>query len=196
MNLGEDMDGAAPNAGDRRTASSVGYSTAFPVSMARGAAFDLDLEYAIGEAIGDEMQAAKQTLLLAPCMNMLRHPCWGRAQETYGEDPFHLGRLASAMTVGVQQHVAACAKHFMAYDIENGRDDNNSQLDEQTLREIYGRHFRMVVQDGGVASVMASYNLVNGEQVHAERAPADRHPAHGLRLPGLRAQRLVGDASP
>ena len=50
----------------------------------------------------------------------------------------------------------------MAYDIENGRDSNNSPLDEQTLREIYGRHFRMVVQDGGVASVMASYNMVNG----------------------------------
>jgi beta-glucosidase len=161
MNLGEDMEGALPNAATVDGAQ-VGYSTAFPVSMARGAAFDLDLEYAIGEAIGDEMQAAKQTLLLAPCMNLLRHPLWGRAQETYGEDPFHLGRLASAMTVGVQQHIAADAKHFMAYDIENLRAANNSDMDEQTLREIYGRHFRMVVQDGGVASVMASYNKVNG----------------------------------
>ena len=95
-------------------------------------------------------------------MNVLRHPLWGRAQETYGEDPYHIGRLASAMTVGVQQHIAANAKHFMAYDIENNRDANNALMDEQTLREIYGRHFRMVVQDGGVASVMASYNLVNG----------------------------------
>jgi hypothetical protein len=161
MDLGEDMDGALPNAATVNN-SKVGYSTAFPVSMARGAAFDLDLEYAIGEAIGDEMQAAKQTLLLAPCMNLLRHPLWGRAQETYGEDPFHIGRLASAMTVGVQQHIAANAKHFMAYDIEIKRAANNSEMDEQTLREIYARHFRMVVQDGGVASVMASYNMVNG----------------------------------
>jgi beta-glucosidase len=161
MNLGEDMAGTKPNAGvvDNER---VGFSTSFPVSMARGAAFDLDLEYAVGEAIGDEMQAAKETLLLAPCMNLLRHPLWGRAQETYGEDPYHIGRLASAMTVGVQQHIAADAKHFMAYDIENNRAANNSAMDEQTLREIYGRHFRMVVQDGGVASVMASYNLVNG----------------------------------
>ena len=67
-------------------------------------------------------------------------------------------------------------------------------MDEQTLREIYARHFRMVVQDGGVGSVMASYNLVNGDQVDAERAHADRRPARRLRLPGLRAQRLVGDA--
>ena len=161
MNLGEDMAGTKPNAGivDNER---VGFSTSFPVSMARGAAFNLDLEYAVGEAIGDEMQAAKETLLLAPCMNLLRHPLWGRAQETYGEDPYHIGRLASAMTVGVQQHIAADAKHFMAYDIENNRAANNSEMDEQTLREIYGRHFRMVVQDGGVASVMASYDLVKG----------------------------------
>jgi beta-glucosidase len=161
MNLGEDMDGSKPNAGVVNQ-EVTGYSTAFPVSMARGAAFDLDLEYAVGEAIGDEMQAAKQTLLLAPCMNVLRHPFWGRAQETYGEDTYHIGRLASAMTVGVQQHIPANAKHFMAYDIENSRSTQQALMDEQTLREVYGRHFRMVVQDGGVASVMASYNLVNG----------------------------------
>ena len=76
MNLGEDMVGAKPNAAVAN-GENVGFSTAFPVSMARGAAFDLDLEYAIGEAIGDEMQAAKETLLLAPCMNLLRHPLLG-----------------------------------------------------------------------------------------------------------------------
>jgi beta-glucosidase len=161
VNLGEDQAGKRPSAAIVN-GEHVGFSTVFPVSMARGAAFDLDLEYAIGEAIGDEMQAADETLLLAPCMNLLRHPFWGRAQETYGEDPFHIGRLATAMTVGVQRHVAANAKHFMAYDIENKRDTNNSEMDEQTLREVYGRHFRMVVQDGGVSSVMASYNKVNG----------------------------------
>ncbi len=161
MNLGEDMDGVTPHAAivDNQ---SVGYSTSFPVSMARGAAYDLDLEYAVGEAIGDELQAAKQTLLLAPCMNILRHPYWGRAQETYGDDPFHVGRLASAMVVGIQQHIVANAKHYMGYDVEFKRQTNDSAIDEQTLREIYGRHFRMVVQDSGVASVMASYNSVNG----------------------------------
>jgi beta-glucosidase len=165
MNLAEDMNGILPSAGVQPGGTTpVGYSTVFPVSMSRGAAFDLDLEYAIGEAIGDEMMAANETLLLAPCMNILRHPLWGRAQETYGEDSFHIGRLASAMTEGVQQHIAANAKHFMAYDIEASRDYNNMTLDEQTMREIYGRHFRMVVQDGGVASVMASYNRVNGEK--------------------------------
>jgi beta-glucosidase len=160
MNLGEDVEGAQPSAASIGGAG-VGFSTVFPVSMARGAAFDLDLEHDVGEAIADEMMAAKQTLLLAPCMNLLRNPLWGRAQETYGEDPFHIGRMASAMTVGVQEHIVANAKHYLGYDIENGRDFNDVKMDEQTLREIYGRHFRMVVQDGGVGSVMASYNLVN-----------------------------------
>jgi beta-glucosidase len=163
MNLAEDMEGVKPNAG-KVNGTPVGYATVFPVSMARGAAFDLDLEFAIGEAIGDEMMAAQQTLLLAPCMNILRHPLWGRAQETYGEDSFHIGRLASAMAQGVQKHIAANAKHYMAYDIEFGRDQNNMILDEQTMRETYGRHFRMVVQDGGVSSVMAAYNQVNNEK--------------------------------
>jgi len=160
MNLGEDMNGTFADAATV-LGQPVGYSTAFPVSMARGAAFDLDLEYAVGEAIGDEMQATQQTLLLAPCMNLLRHPYWGRAQETYGEDSFQVGRLASAMVVGIQQHIAGNAKHFMGYDVEAQRSTNDSDMDEQTLREIYGRHFRMVVQDSGVASVMASYNEVN-----------------------------------
>jgi len=162
MNLGEDMNGAKPNSGQKIDGSQVGFATAFPAAMARGASFDIDLEYAVGEAIGDELQAAGQSLLLGPCMNILRHPLWGRTQESYSEDSYHTGRMATAMTVGVQQHVAANAKHYMAYNIENERSTNNSALDEQTLREIYARHFRMVIQDGGVSSVMASYNQVNG----------------------------------
>jgi beta-glucosidase len=161
MNLGEDMSGSLPSAATVG-GTKVGFSTSFPVSMARGAAFDLDLEFDIGEAIADEMMAAKETLLLAPCMNLLRNPLWGRAQETYGEDSFQIGRLATAMTAGIQEHIAADAKHYLGYDIENGRDFNDVKMDEQTMREIYGRHFRMVIQDGGVATVMAAYNMVNG----------------------------------
>ncbi len=138
------------------------YSTAFPSASARGASFDLDLEYRLGAAMGDETTASKNTMLLAPCMNILRHPYWGRSQETYGEDVYHLGRMSSAMTAGIQQYIAACAKHYAGNNIENGRANNNAQMDEQTLREIYGRHFEMVVKDGGVSCIMASYNSVNG----------------------------------
>jgi beta-glucosidase len=161
MNLAEDMNGSKPNAATV-DGTKVGFSTAFPVGVARGAAFDLDLEYAVGEAIADEMQAAKETVLLAPFVDLVRHPLWGRAQESYGEDPFHLGRLGSAMAVGIQQHIAASAVHFTGYNIEFGRDFNNMTIDEQTLRELYGRQYRMVVQDGGVAGIMTAYNKVNG----------------------------------
>jgi beta-glucosidase len=137
-------------------------STVFPVSMARGAAWDVDLEYRIGQALGDEMVAAGQTLLLAPTVNLLRHPLWGRAQETYGEDPFQLGRLGTAIVAGVQNYVPACAKHYAANNIENLRASLNASMDEQTLREIYARHFEMIIKDGGVACIMAAYNKVNG----------------------------------
>jgi beta-glucosidase len=144
------------------------YSTAFPVAIARGAAFDETLEYHVGQAVGDELLASGNTMLLAPTTNILRHPAWGRAQETYGEDSFLLGRLGSAFVTGVQEYAAACAKHYAANNIENGRETANAIIDEQTLREVYARHFEMMIQEGGVSSIMASYNSVNG--VHSTQS--------------------------
>jgi beta-glucosidase len=140
----------------------LGYSTAFPVPETRAASFDLALEEQIGEAIGDEVLASGNTMVLAPVINILRHPAWGRAQETYGEDSYLLGRMGSAFTTGAQMYIPACAKHFAAYNIEDGRESNNSGLDEQTLREHYTRHFGVVIEDSGVSCIMASYNLTNG----------------------------------
>jgi beta-glucosidase len=139
-----------------------GSATAFPVPVARGATFDVGLEHRIGQAMGDELVAANMSMFLVPCVNILRHPYWGRAQETYGEDSFLLGRIGTGLTAGIQEYSAACAKHFAANNIERDRWLVNAQLDPRTLREIYGRHFEMIVQDGGVACVMASYNSVNG----------------------------------
>jgi beta-glucosidase len=160
-----------------------GYSTAFPVPEARAAAFDMDLEYRIGEAVADEVVASidstngqHNNLLLAPVINILRHPAWGRAQETYGEDSFELGRLGTAFTAGAQTYLPACAKHFAAYDIEDGRNSNNSQMDEQTLREHYAHHFGMVIRDSGVSCVMAAYNQVTvGENGTPTKSAADKH---------------------
>jgi beta-glucosidase len=140
-----------------------GKSTVFPVPMARGATFDTDLEYRIGQAMGDEMVASGQTLLLAPTTNILRHPLWGRAQETYGEDSFLLGKMGTASVAGIQEYVPACAKHYAGNNIENLRASKNAKMDEQTLWEVYGQHFEMMIKDGGVACVMAAYNPVNGE---------------------------------
>jgi beta-glucosidase len=140
----------------------VGDATAFPVSMARGAAFDPDLERRIGEAIGAELRASGATYTGAVCMNLLRHPAWGRAQETYGEDPHHVGAMAAAFTAGLQQHVMACMKHFALNSMENARFTVDVTVDERALHEVYLPHFRRVAAEG-VASVMSAYNSVNGE---------------------------------
>ncbi|OQX67133.1 MAG: hypothetical protein B6A08_16955 [Sorangiineae bacterium NIC37A_2] len=141
------------------------YSTSFPTSVVQGAAFDFDLARRVGEAMGDETVASGHNVLLAPCMNILRNPLWGRAQETFGEDSFHLGRIATAVTIGIQKHVTGCAKHYIANNIELQRMSINVEIDEQTARETYGRHFEMVSRDGGIGCVMASYNLVNGKKL-------------------------------
>ncbi|MFM9084692.1 MAG: glycoside hydrolase family 3 N-terminal domain-containing protein, partial [Actinomycetota bacterium] len=81
----------------------VGTATAFPVSMARGASFDVGLEERIGDAIGRELRVIGADLYGGVCVNLLRHPAWGRAQETYGEDPHHVGELGAALTRGAQR---------------------------------------------------------------------------------------------
>ena len=140
----------------------VGHATAFPVSMARGATFDPGLEERIGEAIGRELRAVGATFYGGVCVNLLRHPGWGRAQETYGEDPLHVGELGAALARGVQRHAMACVKHFACNSIEKARFSLDVSVDERALHEVYLPHFARIVA-GGVASVMSAYNAVNGE---------------------------------
>jgi beta-glucosidase len=135
--------------------------TAFPVGMARGASWDADLETRIGVAIGEETRGWGGNVILAPVINVLRHPAWGRAQETYGEDPFALGVLGSAFIAGAQRHVIASAKHFAVNDIEDTRFTVDVTVDERTLREVFLQPFRAAV-NAGVGSVMSAYNQVNG----------------------------------
>ena len=140
----------------------VGRSTAFPVAMARGATFDPALEERIGDAVGTELRARGATYTGAVCINLLRHPAWGRAQETYGEDPHHVGELGAAFTRGLQRHVMACMKHFACNSMENARFTVDVTCDDRALHEVYLPHFRRVA-DEGVASVMSAYNSLNGE---------------------------------
>ncbi|HJQ82613.1 MAG TPA: glycoside hydrolase family 3 C-terminal domain-containing protein, partial [Candidatus Binatia bacterium] len=148
--------------GPRGVSAAAGNGTAFPVGMARGATWDPALEARVGAAMGEEVRAKTASVLLAPTINILRHPRWGRAQETYGEDTFHLGRMASGFVGGVQEHIIANPKHFAANSIENTRFNVDVTVDERSLREIYTRHFQEAVQRGRAASVMSAYNKVNG----------------------------------
>lgn len=139
----------------------MGHSTCFPVAMARGATWDRRLEQEIGEAIGVEGRAQGANLFAGVCVNLLRHPAWGRAQETYGEDPVHLGEMGAALTRGVRQHLMACVKHFAANSIENARFKVDVHVDDDVLHEVYLPHFRTVV-DAGADAVMSAYNRLNG----------------------------------
>ena len=140
-----------------------GQSTCFPCTMARGASFDVDLERRIGEAMAIEIRAQGCNLSGAVCINLLRHPAWGRAQETYGEDPCHLGAMGAALGTGIQAHnVCATVKHLALNSMENARFKIDVTIDERSLHEVYLPHFRTVL-DAGIASVMSAYNQLNGE---------------------------------
>lgn len=141
----------------------MGNSTCFPVSMARGASFDDALEYEIGLAIADEVAAQGGNYYAGICINLLRNPRWGRAQETYGEDPYLLSRMGVALTKAVQEKgVIACPKHFAFNSIENVRFDVNVEADEVTAQEVYYPHFKACI-DAGAMSIMGAYNLFRGD---------------------------------
>ncbi|MBO3749188.1 glycoside hydrolase family 3 C-terminal domain-containing protein [Streptosporangiaceae bacterium NEAU-GS5] len=139
-----------------------GHGTAFPVSMARGATWDVALEEQVGDVIGREIRAQGGNFFGGVCVNLPRHPAWGRIQETYGDDPYHLGEFGAALTRGTQKYVMACVKHFALNSMENARFTVDVTVDEATLHDVYLPHFKRVI-DEGVAAVMTAYNSVNGE---------------------------------
>jgi len=141
----------------------IGNSTCFPVAIARGATWDVDLERRIGDAMGIEARSHNASYFGGVCINLIRHPAWGRSQETYSEDPVLLGEFGSALVSGVQAHkVMCCAKHYACNSMENVRFKVNVKIDERTLREVYLPHFKKCVDDG-VASIMSAYNSVDGK---------------------------------
>ncbi|QIL91251.1 hypothetical protein GNX18_16770 [Microbulbifer sp. SH-1] len=137
-----------------------GGATCFPVTMARGATWNPQLEERVGEVIGKELRALGGNLFGGVCINLLRHPSWGRAQETYGEDPMHVGILGAALTRGVERHALACVKHFAANSIENARFQVNVNISKRALHEMYLPHFKRCI-DAGASAVMTAYNSVN-----------------------------------
>lgn len=139
-----------------------GNSTCFPVSMARGATFDPELEERVGKAIAKEIRANGGNFYGGVCINVPYNPGGGRSQETFGEDSRHIGRMATALIRGVQsESVIACIKHFAFNSMENSRFWVNIEADKRTEREIYFRHFKECI-DNGAAAVMSSYNRYLG----------------------------------
>ncbi len=137
-------------------------STCFPVSMARGASFDPALEEAIGHAIGREVRAYGGNLFAGVCINLPYNPGWGRSQETYGEESYHIGQMGAALVRGVQdEDIMACVKHFAFNNMENARFKCSVTCDQRTEQEVMLPHFKDCI-DAGAASVMSSYNRYQG----------------------------------
>jgi len=132
-------------------------------TSALASTWDTSLASAYGSAYGAEQAGKGHNIALMPTVNILRLPLWGRAPETFSEDPYLTGRQAAAEIRGVQsQHVIARVKHFVANNQEVLRSHINVVASQRTLNEIYHPAFKMAVQDAGVGAVMCSYNRVNG----------------------------------
>jgi beta-glucosidase len=139
-----------------------GKSTCFPVSMLRGATFDPALEERIGQVIGKEVRAQGGNLFGGVCINLPYNPGWGRSQEVYGEESFHLGAMGAALVRGVQaENVIACVKHYAFNSMERARFKVSVECDKRTEREVFLPHFLECVE-AGAASVMSAYNRYQG----------------------------------
>lgn len=148
--------------GPRGIVCGSGETTCFPVSMLRGATFDTHLEERIGQAIGEEARAFGANTFAGVCINLPYNPGWGRSQETYGEESFHIGQMGAALVRGVQsKNVIACVKHYAFNSMEISRFKVSVDCDKRTEREVYLPHFKDCI-DAGAASIMSAYNKYKG----------------------------------
>lgn len=140
------------------------YMSAFPCETAQAQSWNIALVEKIGQAIGREMEEIGVSVWLAPGMNLQRNPLCGRNFEYYSEDPVLTGKMAAAITKGVQSYRGCfvTVKHFCCNNQEENRDHMSSNLSERTLRELYLRPFRIAIAEGKPRTVMTSYNMVNG----------------------------------
>ena len=144
-------------------------STLYPSGVAAAATWDTELIEQMGVSLGKDSRARGVHILLGPGANIYRSPLCGRNFEYFGEDPFLAGEIATAYIKGVQSMgVMACIKHFAGNNQEWARHSVSSDIDERTLNEIYFPAFEKAVKEGNVATIMTSYNLLNG--VHASES--------------------------
>ena len=152
--------------------------TSFPQAIALASTWDPELVREVFSATAREVRARGAQQCLTPVLDLAREPRWGRTEETYGEDPYLGSRLAVAATRGFQgagpfidkSHVIATAKHFAVHgQPEGGSNTAPGNYSERVIREYFLKPFEAAVKEGGIQSVMASYNEIDGIPSHGNR---------------------------
>jgi beta-glucosidase-like glycosyl hydrolase len=148
-------------------------ATLFPSSLAYGATWNPDLIEAVGKAIGAEARSVGCRQGLAPVLDVARDARWGRTEETFGEDPYLTGVLATRYVVGLQgekRDLLATLKHYAGHSLsQGGRNHAPVDLGWRELNDTFLLPFEMAVKLGNAASVMPAYHDIDGEPVHASR---------------------------
>ncbi len=138
-------------------------ATCFPTASAIACSFDRDLVCRMAEAIAEEAKDLGVSVVLGPGVNMKRSPLCGRNFEYYSEDPYLAGELGASYIQAMQsQGIGTSLKHFAVNSQETYRMTMSAEVDERTLREIYLAAFEKCVKKAKPATIMASYNRVNG----------------------------------
>ena len=152
---------------DRKGEVHYQFATAIPIATALAQSFNEDFLEMVGDLVGKEMEIFGVNLWLAPGLNIHRNVLCGRNFEYFSEDPLISGRMAGAITRGVQSHQkrATTIKHFACNGQELNRFNSNSIVSERALREIYLKGFKIAIDSSSPYALMTSYNLING--VHA-----------------------------
>jgi len=147
-----------------------GFKTIFPVPLAIGCSWDMELAERSAEIAAKEASVSGVHVTYAPMVDLVRDPRWGRVMESTGEDPYLNSEFARAFVRGFQgddlsadtDRVAACVKHFAAYGAaEAGRDYNTVDLSDRQMREFYLPAYKAAL-DEGCEMVMTSFNTVDG----------------------------------
>jgi beta-glucosidase len=153
-------------------------STSFPQTLALASTWDPALVKRVFAAAGDEAGSRGVDQVYSPDLDIARDPRWGRTEETYGEDPYLVSRMAVAAIEGLQgnsflidrHHVLATAKHFAVHgQPEGGTNTAPGNYSERIIRENFLVPFQSAVEEAHVGSVMASYNEIDGVPSHMNR---------------------------